>query len=962
VSFSSITQSRCQVSPVANSERMSPAKVLALCFCLVVLLLAARGLQAQNIISTYAGSAFTPTTPQFVDLPAPSAAIKDSAGNTYVAAPYSTYVFKLSGGTVSAFAGLGYGGYNGDGIPANTADLVSPTALAIDTKGNIYIADFGNSRIRMVNPAGTISTVVGNGVKCEPSTGTCGDGGSATGPNVALNLPMGVAVDGAGNIYIADSADHRIRKVTAATGIITTIAGNGNICANPTSACGDGGLATSATLNFPEGIAVDSLGNVFIADTRDNRIREIPAGSANIVAFAGTGKVCFPTTGACGDGGPASAANFHAPLGLFVDPNNNIYVADSINQRVRFINVQSGNTVSTVAGTGQQGYNGDNQNATSAKLNLPTAVFLDGSGNLLISDAGNQRIRQVSNGIIQTWVGGGNGGDGGPATSGTLANPYNVAEDSAGNVYVADMANNRIRMITPSGVISTVAGNGNAGYTGDNGPATSATLNGPLGVAIDTANNIWIADTNNVVIREVNAATHIITTVAGNGSACVPSTASCGDGGPATSGNLSEPIAIALDSFNNLYIADYTVHRVREVSGGIISTFAGTGQQGRIGDGGPANKAKLNHPSGVAADSSGRVYISDSFNNVIRCVNSATAFCANASGTPNPGVITTFALSGAAHLQGDGGPALQGGQWNPLELSADPAGNVYIGGGNDSVVRRVDVASYTIGTIAGDPSKGRAGFVGDGGPATSAKISNIGQTVDGSGNLYIADAGNNRIRAVHLSPSATTTPTQLQFAPTPLHQNSASQPVTFKSSGGTDVSLTGITFGGNDPDDFSETNNCGTLPATLGVDVTCTVNVTFTPLSYALRTATLVFTDNGGTQTVTLSGYGPYFTISANPKTLTIPQGQQGLSTITVTPLGLFNGTVNLTCTGAPANSTCTLPTPVILDGSGTPQQVTLTLQTTSSTPKGSYKVQAVGKFGGGGQLQANATIQVTVQ
>jgi sugar lactone lactonase YvrE len=940
---------------------------------------------AQNTISTYAGGGSYGTTPTTLDLPAPSAAIRDTAGNTYIAAPFSTEVFKANATTVTTFAGLGYETYSGDGGLATKAGLDLPGALAIDTKGNIYISDPGGSRIREVAfSTGKIQTVVGSGTKCEPSTATCGDGGSATSTNVGLNMPNAIAIDANGNIYIADSVDQRIRVVNRTTKTITiagvsipagdiqTIAGNGNMCSSPTSKCGDGGAPTSANLNFPDGIAVDSNGNIYIADSRDNRIREIANTTpATITTIAGSGLGCNSAQSpSCGDGGPLLSAQFRVPEGLFVDPNNNLYIADTFDQEIRFINFTNG-SISTVAGTGVEGFSGDGAAATSAELNNPTSVFLDSAGNLVISDTGNQRVRVVTavaagNGNIATFAGGGTGGDGGPATSATFADPYNVAEDSAGNLYVADSANNRIRKITPGGAsVSTVAGNGIAGYSGDGGPATSATLDAPTMVILNSAGNLFIADAGNGVIREVNTSTSVISTYAGNGTPCNALPPGCGDGGAATSASLSDPIAIAFDTQGNLYISDYTALRIREVfaASGSITTFAGSGNDcdnpvGKCGDFGPPTKAGLDHPAGIAVDQNNDVFIDDSQNNRVRWVPTSTV------GNCLSGEICPYALNGAAHLQGDGGPALQGGMWNPQELAVDPSGNVYIGGGNESVIQRIDTSSYTIGTVAGFLPNGVGGFSGDGGPATSAKLSNYGLFVDAGSNLYIADAGNNRVRTVHLTPAGTPTPATLVFPATPLHQGSTPMAVTFESTGGVDLNLTSISFTGKDPSDFSETDNCTSL-VNLGVDVTCTVNVTFTPLSYDLRVATLSFNDNGpgGAQTVSLSGYGPYFTPTMSPTSITVNPGATGTSTVTVTPYGDFNGAIGLSCKGAPANSTCSIsPTSVTLNGSGAPQTATLSLVTTSSTPAGSYTLTITALFSQkGGQIQFSTTLPVTI-
>ncbi len=243
----------------------------------------------------------------------------------------------------------------------------------------------------------------------------------------------------------------------------------------------------------------------------------------------------------------------------------------------------------------------------NAALNQPYGVTPDSAGNLYIADDQNNRIRKVSGGTITTVAGIGTmgfSGDGGPATSALLYIPHGVAADSAGNLYIADTGNLRVRKVS-GGTITTVAGNGTVSFSGDGGPATSASINIPYGVAVDSAGNLYIADTGNNRIRKVSGGT--ITTVAGNGTASFS-----GDGGPATSASINEPWAVAVDSAGNLYIADYANNRIRKVSGGTITTVAGNGVVGFSGDGGPATNALLGYPEGVAVDSAGNLYISDS--------------------------------------------------------------------------------------------------------------------------------------------------------------------------------------------------------------------------------------------------------------------------------------------------------------------------------------------------------------
>jgi sugar lactone lactonase YvrE len=343
--------------------------------------------------------------------------------------------FAQSGGVISSVAGNGTQGFSGDGGPATSAQVNQAEGLAVDSAGNLYIADTANNRIRKVTPAGVISTVAGNG-----KAGFSGDGGPAI--SAQLYDPSGVAVDSIGNLYIADFNNRRIRKMTPA-GVISTVAGNGGIL----GASGDGGPATSAALSLTIDVEVDKVGNLYFSEfffaARPLRVRKVtPEGVISTVAGGGTE---IP-----GDGGPATSAQLTGSGGVAVDSAGNLYIAD--NARIR--KVTPDGMISTVAGNGTAGYSGDGGLATSAQL-----------------------------------MGGGD-----------------VAVDPAGNLYVGDVGNNRIRKVTPDGMISTVAGNGTSGYGGDGGPATSAQLNFPNGVTFDSAGSLYIADTGNSRIRKVESA------------------------------------------------------------------------------------------------------------------------------------------------------------------------------------------------------------------------------------------------------------------------------------------------------------------------------------------------------------------------------------------------------------------------------------------------------------------------
>ena len=335
--------------------------------------------------------------------------------------------------------------------------------------------------------APVIVTVAGNG-----GGGYSGDGGAAT--SAKIFYPYDVAVDSSGNIYISDNYNNRIRKVNT-SGVISTVAGNGTW-----GYSGDGGAATSSEIISPRGVAVDSFGNIYIADSYNNRIRKVDT-SGVISTVAGN-----VTGGYSGDGGAATSAELNSPSGIAVDSSGNIYFADSGNNRIRKVN--SSGVISTVAGNGTQGYSGDGGAATSAELNYPAGVAVDSSGNIYIA-TWDSRIRKVnSSGVISTVAGNGtNGysGDGGAANSAELYYPDGIAVDSSGNIYIADIYNNRIRKVNSSGVISTVAGNGTGGYSGDGGAATSAELYYPYGIAVDSSGNIYIADSYNQRIRKVSS-------------------------------------------------------------------------------------------------------------------------------------------------------------------------------------------------------------------------------------------------------------------------------------------------------------------------------------------------------------------------------------------------------------------------------------------------------------------------
>src|SRR5437016_6428649 len=437
----------------------------------------------------------------------------------------------------------------------------------------------------------------------------------------------------------------------------------------------------------------------------------------------------------------------------------------------------SAQNIMTVAGGGP-----NNVPALSAAISWPSAVAFDSSGNYYITTQ-TRILRVDNNGQVTVYAGGGSGGDGGPATSAELCNPRGIALDSAGNLFIADACNDRVRRVdAASGIITTIAGNGLPGHSGDGGPATSAALEEPSGVALDSQGNLFISDSNNRRIRRVDANTQIITTVAsgltnpsrialdsagslfiadsyaqqvyrvdaatgitttvaGNGfrDGCCSGGFS-GDGGPATSAELNVPNDVVVDNTGNLYIADYSNGRIRRVDAAtqVITTVAGNGTVAFSGDGGPATSAALFGPAGIAVDGAGNLFIADTFNFRIRRVDAATQ------------VITTVAGNGAYSFSGDGGPAAASQLSNPQSVAVDSAGNVFIADMSNNRIRRVDVATHVITTVAG------GGTGGDGGPAISAALSTPESVaIDSAGNLYVGSGF--RVRRVDAATGIITT-------------------------------------------------------------------------------------------------------------------------------------------------------------------------------------------------------------
>jgi hypothetical protein len=459
-----------------------------------------------------------------------------------------------------------------------------------------------------------------------------------------------------------------------------------------------------------------------------------------ITTVVGNGTATF-----AGDNGQATAASLSLPKGVVFDASGNMYIVDENNNRVRKVNTSG--VITTVAGNATQGFGGDNGPATAASLYTPTGMTIGAAGNLVIADEDNFCIRSVNSaGTIKTIAGQGGApgfsGDGGQATAATLIRPYATEYDAAGNLYITDTQNNRIRKVSTTGIITTIAGTATGGYAGDNGPATAAELNSPLALAFDTVGNLYIADAANNCVRMINTA-GVISTFAGTGTAGYN-----GDGVQATSAQLNNPVGLVFDAYGNLFISDGNNSRIRKVDGGtgIISTIAGSGVAGYSGDGGLATAAELHIPVGMAFDASGNLYFADASNNRIRKITAACRVIIKGTTDLCSGQGTVLTASGASSYTW----SANAGSVNTNTIGVSPTSNttytLYSSGATCTGTNTVTVnvtATPTI-TISGD----------------TVLCTGTGTTLTGSGSTsytWSANAGSVTTNTAAISPTATDT-------------------------------------------------------------------------------------------------------------------------------------------------------------------------------------------------------------
>lgn len=783
----------------------------------------------------------------------PRATAIDANGNIYVAESGNSVVRRIDAttGIITTIAGTGFPGYTGDNGPADRAQLDAPFGVAFDPAGDLYVSDNGANVIRKITMSTGIITTYAGGA----STGVLGDNGPATA--AVVSLPQGIAFDAAGNLYIAQTA--RVRKVAAQTQIITTVAGGGGALTSP---YGDGGPAVDATLQGPVAVALDSSSNLYIADQILNSVRKVTAATGVITTVAGTPGY---GNGSSGDGGPAIAAKLSWPSAVAVDSAGDLYIGDTDNLRIREVNASTG-IITTVAGNsdivcvsaiedgarataggicnGSGGFSFDKSGdlfyadlnmvkelthlgtppsaptaapafsvsggtySTSQTVSLsdstpgatihvtinPQPVENQGEPAIVTEGLAYRRPINVVGGvtigavavapghipspavvntytistppasIVETIAGGGTtpfpSSSGGPATMAILGESSAIASDASGNLFLADVSNNVVwRIDAASGVITVFGGNGSAGTGnsfGDNGPATSANLSYPDGLAVDSAGNVYISDEEHYEVREVLASNGNIVPYAGNGSHT--STGNNGDGGPATSAFLVGPGSLAIDPQGNLYIVSDLAIREVLASTGIIQTAAGGPDNTTLGDGGPATSAQISADT-IALDSSFNLYIAGGGR--IRVVNAKT------------GIINTIAGDGVGRSDGDGLLATQA-EIEPTGLGLDANGDVYITD-EDLNIREIDAKTGVISRIAGMDFEGNTG---DGGPPLVATMCPAyGIVLDGSGNLYFPDVCGLTVRQITSSvpaPAPTINP--------PAGTYSSAQSVTFSDS------------------------------------------------------------------------------------------------------------------------------------------------------------------------------------
>jgi uncharacterized delta-60 repeat protein len=627
----------------------------------------------------------------------PTSTAVDSAGNVYVADSNNHTIRKItSAGVVTTLAGSAgsFGSTDGTG---SAARFYNPQGVAVDSAGNVYVADSNNNTIRKISSAGVVTTLADS----------AGQSGSTDGTGSAARFsgPRGLAVDSAGNVYVADQSNHTIRKISSA-GVVTTLAGSAGQSGSTD------GTGSAARFFNPTGVAVDSSGNVYVADQNNQTIRKISSAGV-VTTLAGSAGLSGSKDGT------GSAARLSYPTGVAVDSVGNVYVANYGNSTIR--KITSAGVVTTLAGSAGQSGSADGT-GSAARFSSPRGVAVDSGGNVYVADSNNHTIRKVTAaGVVTTLAGSALASGSTDGTGSGTGFDFNgwgqVAADSSGNLYVAEYGSHTIRKITRAGVVTTLAGSaGLAGSTDGTGSAARFYL--PMGVAVDGAGTVYVADTFNLTIRKISSA-GVVTTLAGSAGL-----AGSTDGtGSAARFNYLQGAAV--DSTGNVYVADSDNHTIRKITpAGVVTTLAGSAGLAGSTDG-TGSAARFYRPRGVAVESGGNVYVADSNNNRIRKISSA-------------GVVTTLAGDGGAGSTDGTGTAAR---FNfPVALAVSSAGTLYVADTSNSTIRQI-TSTGVVNTIGG--LAGRDGH--ETGIGSSARFYGpVGVTASSSGVVYVTDR-NNRV-------------------------------------------------------------------------------------------------------------------------------------------------------------------------------------------------------------------------
>ena len=724
-----------------------------------------------------------------------------SEGNLYVSdlTNNALRMINLVNADETTIAGSGYGSYSGDGGPAIDSQVNQPGGIVVDGQGDIFFSDQSNSRIRVIPAhdgtfygiamkAGYIYTLAGTGVE-----GFSGDGGPSE--QAQIGIPQGIALDPAGDLIFADTSNNRIREISASnhtqfgiamkTGYIYTIAGTGS--GGPKGYSGDSQAALSAEIGSPQGVYVDQFGDVFL--TQDFGLSNAPVrvissstkkyfgiqmAANDIYTVAGGSSTCASAVDSVGDGCQGPKSTLEDPVDVAMTSNGNLLISDYYDNRIREVDQATG-IISNFAGTGVGGYAGNNVLPQDGELAYPTGIATDPSGNIYLSDSST--VREVSKSTGMMSIIAGNGAfsysvSGALAPSSQIGQVGNIALDSNGNIFLSDQTNNTIDeiprvtgtqfgMSMTSGHAYTIAGDGfgvgniyeSGGFYGDGAPAISALISSPKGITVDALGDVIFVDSGNARVREIAATNHVqfgitmkandIYTIAGNGEDI-----SSGNGSSALNAGLLFPQGLALDSNGNLFISEDGTSSVRELAG-VAGTVYGSNDQMSVGDiyqvfggttpgySGPqvvASKLQLDNPGGLLFDSYGDLFICDTGNSVVEEVVKISHEAYGIS--MQAGFAYTIAGNGIGGLSGDGGPASKAQLNLPSSISLDSSGNLWIADTGNNLIREVMYSTGVISNIAGNQDKG---FAVDGGSALQSPLASPSSIGFGlSGNLYIA--------------------------------------------------------------------------------------------------------------------------------------------------------------------------------------------------------------------------------